>query len=110
MPILAGLAWGGLAVVLRLRQNAPDGQKPRKTAYADENTVTFGGALERGNQAKNDLSRKIKAFIEEKVQERRKQNSQVGSMAEEITKLKKLHEDGALSDDEFAAAKAKLLS
>lgn len=80
------------------------------TAYADENTVTFGGALEGGNQEKNELARKMKAFIEEKMRESRKPASQTNSMAEEITKLKKLHEDGVISDDEFSAAKAKLIS
>ena len=33
-----------------------------------------------------------------------------GSSAEELEKLAKLHKDGVLTDDEFAAQKAKILS
>jgi len=33
-----------------------------------------------------------------------------GSTADEIAKLKKLHDEGALTDEEFASQKAKLLN
>jgi hypothetical protein len=78
-------------------------------AYSDENTLTFGGALEGGNDKKNALAREIKSFIEEKMRASRRPTSAL-SLAEEISKLKELHDNGVLSIDEFSAAKAKLIS
>jgi type VI protein secretion system component VasK len=43
-------------------------------------------------------------------QEYVKQAAGTGSSAEELTKLAELHDRGVLSDDEFAAQKAKILS
>ncbi len=80
-------------------------------AYADENTVTFGGALEGGNDAKNQLAAKIKTFIESKMSEIHKpQAASKASLGEEIEKLQQLYAAGALSDEEFTAAKTKLIS
>jgi hypothetical protein len=81
------------------------------TAYADENTVTFGGALEGGNAAKNKLVLEIKDFIESKMEAiHTSQASPTATLGEEIGKLQELHAAGALSDEEFTAAKAKLIA
>ncbi|WP_294620672.1 hypothetical protein [uncultured Roseovarius sp.] len=81
------------------------------SAYSDENTVTFGGALEGGNDAKNKLAAEIKSFIEAKTKETHKpQAPPKASLSEENGKLQKLHASGALSDDEFAAANAELIA
>ena len=56
-------------------------------------------AITRGVEAKSDLNHDIKAI----------ENGETGDIYDEITKLKKLHAEGTIDDEEFKKAKKKLL-
>lgn len=74
-------------------------------APRDENCFMFP----RG-EGKNKLAGEIKTYIEERIQELKvspQQNS--ASLADEILKLATLRDKGILSEEEFLAAKGKLL-
>ena len=79
------------------------------TAYADENTVTFGGALD-GGVSKNALASKIKEYIEKRIREVRVSSGVTRSVSEELVSLKALYDSGTLTSGEFERAKAKLLT
>ncbi|WP_411876849.1 SHOCT domain-containing protein [Vulcanococcus limneticus] len=72
-------------------------------AVDDENTFTFG--------SDNDKALEIKIFIEGKVKEARNPPAAKGSgsLSEEIEKLSRLLQQGLLTEDEFRAAKKRLL-
>jgi hypothetical protein len=55
------------------------------------------------------LAREIKVFIEAQMTACHGQEESRLSFAKEISKLKKLLDEGVLSPDEFVRAKAKLL-
>jgi len=72
-------------------------------ASSDENTLMFSG--------QNDLAIEIKDYIEKRIQELRSPSSATasGGVADELQKLAALQSSGILSEDEFIAAKKKLL-
>ena len=55
-------------------------------------------AITRGVEAKNDLNSEIETY---------KDNS--SNLSNEIIKIKKLHDDGVLNDEEYKKAKDKIL-
>jgi len=72
-------------------------------AASDENTFMFSG--------QNDLASKIKSHIEHKVMELRRPQRATppSSVADELQKLATLKAQGILSDEEFLAAKQRLI-
>jgi hypothetical protein len=78
-------------------------------ATKDENTFMFS--------RHNDQAEKIKDYIEQRMREMRSSSHReqmdnsapVISLGEELTKLAKLRDDGILSEEEFQAAKSRLL-
>lgn len=72
-------------------------------AASDENTFMFVG--------QNELVLKIKNYIEKRIQELRKPqvSSPSLSLSDEIQKLAEMKEKGILSDEEFQAAKRRLI-
>ncbi len=75
-------------------------------ATKDENTFMFRGS------ENNELAIKVKNYITSVVKEMRapKVISTQANLADEIEKLAKLREQGILSEQEFQAAKAKLIN
>lgn len=74
-------------------------------AISDENTVFF-------TKRDNELAEQIRDYIEEMILNRTDDSSsttKVTSLADELAKLSKLHEDGALSKEEFDKAKAAMM-
>jgi len=69
----------------------------------DENTFMFAG--------QNELALEIKEYIEKKIQELRKPQipSSRSNLPDEIQKLADMKEKGILSDEEFQAAKHRLI-
>ena len=55
-------------------------------------------AITRGDEAKNDLNSEIETYED---------NS--SNLSNEIIKIKKLHDDGVLNDEEYKKAKDKIL-
>jgi len=74
-------------------------------AVEDENTFMFAG------EENNELSIKVKEYIELSIHNLRVQKTTVPSanLSDEIQKLAMLKEQGILSDEEFKAAKKKLI-
>jgi hypothetical protein len=74
-------------------------------AYTDENTVVFSGAQQQAFEA-------IRDYITARIDARQQQVPQSQapmSVAGELEKLGELRAKGLISDEEFAAAKARLL-
>jgi hypothetical protein len=61
---------------------------------------------------KDDLAQKIKTYIEKRIRELRSASKTVISMslADELTKLANLKNQGVLSEEEFQTAKNRLLN
>lgn len=78
-------------------------------AVYDENSFVFGGFMDSANDDKNKKAQDIRDKIEA-YREARSLGSQETSLADQIRSLKELLDAGALTDTEFASAKAKLLS
>lgn len=75
-------------------------------ATKDENTFMFA------EKKNNELAIEIKDYIEKAIHDLRipnTTNSPSGTLADELQKLAKLKEQGILSDEEFQAAKSKLI-
>ncbi len=73
-------------------------------AASDENTFMFAGA------DKNALANTIKEYIEKKLDLTKSQsNSDKGDISVELEKFARLKEQGVITEDEFVAAKKKLL-
>ena len=96
----AGLTSGYLQFTLPGGIESPGGVF---AAASDENSFMFTGD--------NKLAMEIRDYIQQRVQELR--SPQVGSsrvgMADELQKLAQLRDNGVLSEDEFQAAKTRLL-
>ncbi len=62
--------------------------------------------------SKDDLALKIKNYIEKRIREIRARAKAVpaASLADELTKLTGLKKDGVLTEEEFQAAKKRLLN
>ena len=73
------------------------------TAISDENTFSFAG--------QNELASEIKEYIEKRIQELRKPQASSSSLSlsNEIQKLAEMKAKGILSDEEFQAAKRRLI-
>ena len=78
-------------------------------AVYDENSFAFGG-LFGDNAPRNKLANEIVEYIRANIGAKVSSNSSTTSLADELQKLQLLKEHGVLSNDEFAAAKAKLIS
>lgn len=61
---------------------------------------------------KDDLAQQIKTYLEKRIRELRSASKTVISMslADELTKLANLKNQGVLSDEEFQTAKNRLLN
>jgi len=86
----------------------PGGNESRSGVFSaanDENTFMFAG------KKYNELALEIKGYIESKVRELRTPHyvPAVTNLSDELQKLAKLREQGILSDEEFHAAKKKLI-
>lgn len=85
----------------------PGGNESRggiMAAVRDENTMVFSGSQN------NALANEIRNWIMKQVNSTRASSLTVTpSLSQELQKLVSLKEDGLLSDEEFIAAKAKLL-
>ena len=79
-------------------------------AVYDENSFIFGGFMDGKNDEKNKKAHEIRQRIESYRQVDDAAKPQEASLAEQIQKLKELLDTGALTEDEFVAAKAKLLA
>jgi hypothetical protein len=79
-------------------------------AVYDENSFLFGGLMDGGNEQKNLKAKEIREFIENYSKKDAANTPAPPALAEQIQSLKDLLDAGALTEDEFAAAKAKLLS
>ena len=71
-------------------------------ATSDENTVMFTNAV--GEEMK-----KAKQFIQERLGSKPKVHQSAGGLADEISKLKRLKDDGTISESEFNEMKASLI-
>ncbi len=79
-------------------------------ALYDENSFAFGGLFE-DNELHNKLAADIVEFIKNNMGT--KNSGEINSsksVADELSKLNALKDEGVLTDQEFASAKAKLLS
>jgi hypothetical protein len=79
-------------------------------AIYDENSFMFGGLFDGENDKKNEKAHEIQKRIESYEGPVKTAEPQNSSLVEQIEKLKELSDSGVLSDEEFMAAKAKLLS
>jgi hypothetical protein len=79
-------------------------------AIYDENSFMFGGLFDGENDKKNEKAHEIQKRIELYEGPVKTAEPQSSSLVEQIEKLKELSDSGVLSDEEFMAAKAKLLS
>ena len=91
-----------------LQFTIPGGNESRGgilAATKDENTFMFAHAKN------NSMAREIKEFIDGAVRKSRAPQSSAtaASLPDEIQKLAQLKEQGILSEDEFQAAKRKLI-
>lgn len=90
-----------------LQFTIPGGNESRGGIFAatkDENTFMFAG---RDNNA---LAIEIKEYIDRALQESRTSRAtEPTSVADELRKLSMLKDDGLLSEEEFKAAKSKLI-
>ena len=99
---------GGLVVSGYLQFTIAGGNESKGgvlSATQDENTFMFVKAVNAQAQA-------IKDFIDGKIAALHAPRNPTGgsaSLADQLSKLAELKRDGVLSDEEFAAAKAKLL-
>jgi hypothetical protein len=97
----AGLVFSGY-----IQFTLPGGNESKGGIFAatrDENTVMFVNTV-------NEEMKKAKLFIQERIGQASKinQTSNV-SIADEITKLKRLKDDGAISEEEFNNMKTSLI-
>jgi hypothetical protein len=80
------------------------------SAVSDENTFNYVGGVD-----EDALIEEVKTYIERRIQELRDEDRggpgtrSAGIMADELTKLAKLRDQGVLTEDEFAKAKQRLL-
>jgi hypothetical protein len=79
-------------------------------AIYDENSFMFGGLFDGENNEKNKKAHEVQKRIESYESPVKTAEPQNSSLVEQIEKLKELSDSGVLSDEEFMAAKAKLLS
>ena len=104
----AGLITSGF-----LQFTIPGGNESRGGLFAatqDENTFMFRETSSFSN-AESNRAREIKEYIEAKVQEARlPRQTATPNLSDELQKLAKLNTQGVLSDNEFLAAKRRLLS
>ncbi len=89
-----------------LQFTIPGGNESRGGAFAaasDENTFMFKG--------QNELALEIKGYIEKRIQELHKPQATSSSLSisDEIQKLAEMKAKGILSDEEFQAAKRRLI-
>ncbi|MQA19297.1 DUF4429 domain-containing protein [Rugamonas rivuli] len=93
-----------------LQFTIPGGNESRGgvfSAASDENSFMFA------NKSNNELAATIKEHIEQKVRELRVPSvvaQPVTSLADELQKLSGLRDSGILSEQEFQAAKLRLIS
>jgi len=79
-------------------------------AIYDENSFMFGGLFDGENDEKNKKAHEIQKRIESYEGPTKAAEPQNPSLVEQIEKLKELSDSGVLTEEEFMAAKAKLLS
>jgi hypothetical protein len=84
-------------------------QTPPDAVY-DENSFLFGGLMDGGNEQKNLKAKEIREFIENYSKKDAANTPAPPALADQIRSLKDLLDAGALTEEEFAAAKAKLLT
>lgn len=79
-------------------------------AIYDENSFMFGGLFDSKNDEKNKKAHEIRKRIEAYASPTKAAEPQNSSLIEQIQKLKELADSDVLTEEEFMAAKAKLLS
>lgn len=78
-------------------------------AIYDENTFLFGGLFDGKNGEKNKIANEVANFIREKISTKSEPATPSSpSLADELSKLKNLKDDGVLTESEFESAKARL--
>jgi len=78
-------------------------------AGMDENTFMFYSNVSQGDEG-NKQAEEIKEYIEAKIKEiRAPKSSSVPSLGDELAKIAALKAQGVLSDEEFQAAKKRLI-
>lgn len=80
-----------------------------RTAVVAGTASMTAGAINRHAQDRANQQAEADAYEQQAAQPQPQAVSEGGSMVDEIQRLATLHQQGALSDDEFAAAKQRLL-